>query len=79
MSFLFAKFIVPYRSVRGVAMRGLRLNDEMNMAVSVRTNGIPKVRKDTPLAQIRVDEGGEYIYIDQKYYLKDMVQQEEEL
>ena len=60
-------------------MRGLRLNDQMNMAVSVCTNGIPKVRKDTPLAKIRVDEGGEYIYIDKKRYLKDMVQQEEEL
>ena len=61
-------------------MRGLRLNDEMNMAVSVRTNGIPKVRKNTPPpTQIQVDEDGEYIYIDKKYYLKDMVQQEEEL
>ena len=47
--------------------------------MSVRTNGIPKVRKDTPLAKIRVYEGGEYIYIDKKRYLKDMVQQEEEL
>ena len=61
-------------------MRGLRLNDEMNMAVSVRTNGIPKLRKNTPPpTQIQVDEDGEYIYIDKKYYLKDMVQQEEEL
>ena len=74
------KFTWYHWSVRGVAMRGLRLNDEMNMAVSVRTNGIPKVRKNTlPLAQIQVDEDGEYIYIDKKYYLKDMVQQEEEL
>jgi len=61
-------------------MRGLRLNDQMNMAVSVRTNGIPKLRKNTPPpTQIQVDEDGEYIYIDKKYYLKDMVQQEEEL
>ena len=61
-------------------MRGLRLNDQMNMAVTVRTNGIPKVRKNTPPpTQIQVDEDGEYIYIDKKYYLKDMVQQEEEL
>lgn len=61
-------------------MRGLRLNDQMNMAVTVRTNGIPKLRKNTPPpTQIQVDEDGEYIYIDKKYYLKDMVQQEEEL
>ena len=61
-------------------MRGLQLNDQMSMAVTVRTNGIPKVRKDTPPpTQIQVDEDGEYIYIDKKYYLKDMVQQEEEL
>ena len=74
------KFTWYHWSVRGVAMRGLRLNDEMNMAVSVRTNGIPKVRKNTPpTTQIQVDEDGEYIYIDKKYYLKDMVQQEEEL
>lgn len=74
------KFTWYHWSVRGVAMRGLRLNDEMNMSVSVRTNGIPKPpKRNTPLMQIRVDEGGEYIYIDQKRYLKDMVQQEEEL
>ena len=73
------KFTWYHWSVRGVAMRGLRLNDQMNMAVSVCTNGLPKVRKDTPLAKIRIDEGGEYIYIDQKRYLKDMMQQEEEL
>ena len=74
------KFTWYHWSVRGVAMRGLRLNNEMNMAVSVRTNGIPKPppRNRAPL-HIRVDEGGEYIYIDKKYYLKDMVQQEEEL
>ena len=73
------KFTWYHWSVQGGAMRGLRLNDQMNMAVSVCTNGIPKVRKDTPLAKIRVDEGGEYIYMDKKRYLKDMVQQEEEL
>ena len=74
------KFTWYHWSVRGVAMRGLRLNGEMNMSVSVRTNGIPKVRKNTPPpTQIQVDEDGEYIYIDKKYYLKDMVQQEEEL
>ena len=74
------KFTWYHWSVRGVAMRGLRLNDQMNMAVSVRTNGIPKPSKrNTPLMHIRVDEGGEYIYIDKKRYLKDMVQQEEEL
>ena len=74
------KFTWYHWFVRGVAMRGLRLNDEMNMSVSVRTNGIPKPpKRNTPLMQIRVDEGGEYIYIDQKRYLKDMVQQEEEL
>ena len=74
------KFTWYHWSVRGVAMRGLRLNDEMNMSVSVRTNGIPKARKNTPPpTQIQVDEDGEYIYIDKKYYLKDMVQQEEEL
>ena len=61
-------------------MRGLRLNDQMNMAVSVRTNGIPKPPpRNQPPMRIRVDEGGEYIYIDKKYYLRDMVQQEEEL
>ena len=74
------KFTWYHWSVRGVAMRGLRLTDQMGMAVTVRTNGIPKVRKNTPpLTQIQVDEDGEYIYIDKKYYLKDMVQQEEEL
>ena len=74
------KFTWYHWSVRGVAMRGLRLNDEMNMSVSVRTNGIPKPpKRNTPLMHIRVDEGGEYIYIDRKRYLKDMVQQEEEL
>ena len=67
------KFTWYHWSVRGVAMRGLRLNGEMNMSVSVRTNGIPK----PPPLHIRVDEGGEYIYIDKKRYLKDMVQQEE--
>ena len=74
------KFTWYHWSVRGVAMRGLRLNGEMNMSVSVRTNGIPKPppRNRSPL-HIRVDEGGEYIYIDKKRYLKDMVQQEEEL
>ena len=74
------KFTWYHWSVRGVAMRGLRLNDQMNMSVSVRTNGIPKPppRNRAPM-RIRVDEGGEYIYIDKKYYLKDMVQQEEEL
>ena len=61
-------------------MRGLRLNDQMNMAVSVRTNGIPKPSpRNRPPLHIRVDEDGEYIYIDKKRYLKDMVQQEEEL
>ena len=74
------KFTWYHWSVRGVAMRGLRLNDQMNMAATVRTNGIPKLRKNTPPpTQIQVDEDGEYIYIDKKYYLKDMVQQEEEL
>ena len=57
----------------------LRLNDQMNMSVSVRTNGIPKPSKNRPPLHIHVDEGGEYIYIDKKRYLKDMVQQEEEL
>ena len=61
-------------------MRGLRLNDQMNMAVSVRTNGIPKLPpRNRPPLHIRIDEDGEYIYIDKKRYLKDMVQQEEEL
>ena len=73
------KFTWYHWSVRGVAMRGLRLNDEMNMSVSVRTNWIPKPPKNRPPMRIRVDEGGEYIYIDKKRYLKDMVQQEEEL
>lgn len=73
------KFTWYHWSVRGVAMRGLRPNDQMNMAVTVRTNWIPKLWKDTSLAKIRVDEGGKYIYIDKKRYLKDMVQQEEEL
>jgi len=73
------KFTWYHWSVRGVAMRGLRLNDQMNMAVSVRTNGIPKPPKNRPPLHIRVDEDGEYIYIDKKRYLKDMVQQEEEL
>ena len=74
------KFTWYHWSVRGVAMRGLRLNDQMNMAVSVRTNGIPKPSpRNRPPLHIRVDEGGEYIYIDKKRYLKDMVQQEEEL
>ncbi len=74
------KFTWYHWSVRGVAMRGLRLNDQMNMAVTVRTNGIPKPPlRNRPPMRIRVDEDGEYIYIDKKYYLKDMVQQEEEL
>lgn len=74
------KFTWYHWSVRGVAMRGLRLNDQMNMAVSVRTNGIPKPSpRNRPPLHIRVDEDGEYIYIDKKRYLKDMVQQEEEL
>ena len=52
----------------------------MNMSVSVRTNGIPKPSpRNRPPLHIRVDEDGEYIYIDKKRYLKDMVQQEEEL
>ena len=72
------KFTWYYWTVRNVAMRGLRLNDQMNMAVSVRTNGIPKPPpRNQPPMRIRVDEGGEYIYIDKKYYLRDMVQQEE--
>lgn len=74
------KFTWYHWSVRGVAMRGLRLNDQMNMAVTVRTNGIPKPSpRNRPPLHIRVDEDGEYIYIDKKRYLKDMVQQEEEL
>ena len=74
------KFTWYHWSVRGVAMRGLRLNDQMNMAVSVRTNGIPKPSpRNRPPLHIRVDEDGEYIYIDKKRYLKDLVQQEEEL
>ena len=74
------KFTWYHWSVRGVAMRGLRLNDQMNMSVSVRTNGIPKPSpRNRPPLHIRVDEDGEYIYIAKKRYLKDMVQQEEEL
>ena len=73
------KFTWYHWSVRGVTMRGLRLNDRTKMAVSVCTKGLPKVRLNTPLMRIRVDEGGEYIYIDKKRYLKDMAQSEEEL
>ena len=74
------KFTWYHWTVRNVAMRGLRLNDQMNLAVSARTNGIPKPPpRNQPPMRIRVDEGGEYIYIDKKYYLRDMVQQEEEL
>ena len=74
------KFTWYHWSVRGVAMRGLRLNREMNMCVPVPTNGIPKPPpRNPPPLHIRVDEDGEYIYIDKKRYLKDMVQQEEEL
>ena len=74
------KFTWYHWTVRNVAMRGLQLNDQMSMAVTVRTNGIPKPSpRNRPPLHIRVDEDGEYIYIDKKRYLKDMVQQEEEL
>lgn len=67
-----------WEEYNGVWMRGLRINDEMYMSVFVQQNGIPKPRRRPTSSGIAIfrDEGGEYIRLTRKTYLKDMIRME---